>query len=149
MAIYNKLDQETGYGSLKTEADALMPAEPEKSWRRVGVAVAALSVLALGTVAAIKTTSSKRGAISMPSYPAPISIDCLCPNFWEGSGKLEVTIRDLDESDATQATGRAAVQAACVTSIATSAGFCSPAMCSTAVCATFPNSCQVAKIVGC
>jgi hypothetical protein len=55
------LDQETGYSSL-SEATPLKPVEHKKSWRRVGVAAAVLSVLALGAVAALKTTSPKRAS---------------------------------------------------------------------------------------
>ena len=55
-------DHEAGYGSLKTGADPLKPAEHKKSWRRVGLAVAVLSAVALGSVAAIKTTSARRGS---------------------------------------------------------------------------------------
>ena len=76
MVIYNKTqsDQETGYGTLKTEADALKPAEPKKSWRRVGTAVV-LPALALGAVAVVKTTSSKRG-----SQPTAFWYECICTN---------------------------------------------------------------------
>ena len=62
-------DQEAG-GSLKTEADALKPVAPKKSWRRVGLAAGALSVLALGSVAAVKTASVKRGG-SQPTNLVP------------------------------------------------------------------------------
>jgi len=61
-------DQETGYSSL-SEATPLKIAEPKKSWRRVGVAAAIVSALALGAVAAIKTTSAKRGSQPTAFYP--------------------------------------------------------------------------------
>ena len=61
-------DQETGYSSL-SEATPLKIAEPKKSWRRVGVAAAIVSALALGAVAAIKTTSPMRGSKNTAFYP--------------------------------------------------------------------------------
>ena len=61
------VDQETGYSSL-SEATPLK--EHKSSWRRSGVAAAAvLSALALGAVAAIKTTSPMRGSKNTAFYP--------------------------------------------------------------------------------
>ena len=60
------LDQETGYSSL-SEATPLK--EHKSSWRRSGVAAAVLSALALGAVAAVKTTSAKRGSQPTAFYP--------------------------------------------------------------------------------
>jgi len=60
-------DQETGYSSL-SEATPLKIAEPKKSWRRVGVAAAIVSALALAA-AAVKTTSAKRGSQPTAFYP--------------------------------------------------------------------------------
>ena len=60
------VDQETGYSSL-SEATPLK--EHKSSWRRSGVAAAVLSALALGAVAAIKTTSPMRGSKNTAFYP--------------------------------------------------------------------------------
>lgn len=62
------LDQETGYSSL-SEATPLKPVEHKKGWRRVGVAAAIVSAFALGAVAAVKTTSAKRGSQPTAFYP--------------------------------------------------------------------------------
>ena len=62
------LDQETGYSSL-SEATPLK--EHKSSWRRVGVAAAVLSALALVAVAATNTSSPKRAnkTTELEDYP--------------------------------------------------------------------------------
>ena len=62
------VDQETGYSSL-SEATPLK--EHKSSWRRVGVAAAVLSALALVAVAATNTSSPKRAnkTTELEDYP--------------------------------------------------------------------------------
>ena len=112
MAIYNKTqsDQETGYGSLKTEADALKPVEPKKPI----VAKAPASIVKKSLVGAVVISLLLGAAAAMAAEPTHQKGATQLKTCWETCGTVEASCQSValifvfDEPEASIACGAAA-----------------------------------------